>query len=235
MSFNQKIEFNIIKSRRKTLVIQVKSNGEVLVKAPIRLSDKKILSFIEKHQGWIIKKKHQIINNPKKVLKYIQGEKHYYLGNPFKLDIQIGFKEFIELSETCLIIFTRNKLNSSQIKVILYDWYRRQAENIFLARFDQCLTIAKTHGIKDRPSMNIKRLKSRWGSCSSNKNISLNLELIKMPIHCLNYIIMHELCHLKHMNHGKRFYALLEKLMPDWKEHKLVLRKRMHEYGAMTF
>jgi len=225
MSFEKKFKFNIIRSHRRTCAIQISQYGEVTVRAPNRLSDRKIHFFVKKHQDWIIKKITDLNKNPKKILKYFHGEEHYYLGKPYLLDLKTGSEEIVGVSDTYLMIITKTPSTPGVTKTLLYDWYLEQAQKIFWERFEACCIIASFHGIEEQPSMRIKQLKSRWGSCSSKKNINLNLELIKAPIECIDQVILHELCHLRHMNHGRNFYHLLTQMMPDWKQHKITLKK----------
>ncbi|MCK5539495.1 MAG: DUF45 domain-containing protein [Deltaproteobacteria bacterium] len=112
------------------------------------------------------------------------------------------------------------------IEKLLSDWYRQHAQRIFRERLEICLQRVAREGVK-APNLRIQKMTNRWGSCSEQGKIILNLELIKAPKECIDYVITHELCHLKEKHHGLRFWRLLEKLMPDYRER----RQRLNHYA----
>jgi hypothetical protein len=102
---------------------------------------------------------------------------------------------------------------------LVEDWYREHAGPIFERRLERCYETARRLGIQ-RPPIRLRRMKTRWGSCTKKGEVLLNTELIKTPLHCIEYVIMHELCHLREHNHTKEFFRLLSRCMPDWERRK---------------
>jgi predicted metal-dependent hydrolase len=110
----------------------------------------------------------------------------------------------------------------SVVQKLLEAWYRAEAKRIFSSRMAACFP-RLAHLQVAYPTLSVRRMKARWGSCSSTGNIILNLKLIHLPLECIDYVIVHELCHLKEHNHSKRYYRLLEQILPDWRERRAAL------------
>lgn len=126
-------------------------------------------------------------------------------------------------------LFIESPYHSEEdIKLIIEKWYKRQAQEIFSTILDNCWSLFEAWGYI-KPVFKVRKMRTRWGSMSSQGKMSLNLDLIKMPYKCIEYVIIHELCHLKHHNHGKGFYAALVKRLPDWKELKKILEESRHK------
>ena len=151
--------------------------------------------------------------------RYVSGETFCYLGKRYRLKVISSNQEKVVLKRGVILVNTKDRTNSKQIKKLLYRWYRQRAEIKFGERLDLCHNTIKKHGVK-LPTVQIRRMKKRWGSCSKHGAIILNTELVKAPSHAIDYVVMHELCHLKHYNHGKAFYKLLNRVMPDWSKRK---------------
>ncbi|MEQ8172293.1 MAG: M48 family metallopeptidase, partial [Candidatus Eremiobacterota bacterium] len=115
--------------------------------------------------------------------------------------------------------------NPERIKTLLGNWYLDHARVKFNQRVNLCYEKIKKYDINTPLRIKIKQMKKRWGSCSKNGTILLNRELIKVPSHCIDYVITHEMCHLKHYNHNKKFFKLLSRVMPDWQNRKERLEK----------
>ena len=103
-------------------------------------------------------------------------------------------------------------------------WYRKRAYETLGRYMERCDVIASRHGVP-KPVLLIRTMRRRWGSCSPKGRITLNLNLVKAPVHCIEYVIMHELCHLKYNNHSKAFYSLLTRCQPDWRKRREILDK----------
>ena len=155
---------------------------------------------------------------------YVGGETHYYLGRQYRLKIVESNTDDVVLRRGIICVYTKNRRHSSRVKTLLEKWYREKARVKFEERLSLCLEKAKRHGF-ERPDIQIRNMKTRWGSCTRKGAIILNTHLIKAPSHCNDYVIMHEMCHLKYFDHGKQFYNLLVKVIPDWQKRK----KRLEE------
>lgn len=222
---NLVIEYTIKYSKRKTLGITVTANKEVLVTAPFGTPKSIILDIIKKRTPWINKKlvyfeKFHPLTEEK---KYFNGEKHMYLGKKYKLKLIKSEFNYVSLQKGYFLIYTND---NSNIKKLMTNWYRKQAQHHFEIILQEALQKFKDYNI-DKPVLKIKLLKRRWGSCSTKGNITFNLELIKAPKKCIKYIAVHEICHIIHPDHSKYYYKLLEMIMPDWKKWKITLEHKL--------
>ena len=220
LNYNDKqVEIDIIKSKIKNVYIQIK-NGKVVVKAPNRLSEKKIFDIINSKKEWIYEK----INNLKEN-KIKDGSKIYILGKPYVLKIYFikEAEENIQISEGNLQITLpqsrKNKNNNEIINELVSSFYKKIAEKeVSMAM----ALVTRFVGIKPN-KYRVKKLKTAWGTCTSNKNITINSELMKFDREVIQYVVLHEICHLKYMNHSNEFWNMVEKYMANYKE----IRKRL--------
>ena len=227
--FNLKIgatnlPFAIAFSRRRTMSIIVHPDKRVEVKAPILASMEQILGVIQKRTSWIEKQLQHFEEKPVKkiICTWESGESIYFLGKKLTLQIRVG-KADVQVVEDDIIVFLPKNTAPSSVEKAIEKWYLAQAKLIFGARLRHFSYLPSLENATPIQTLRIKRLRRRWGSCSSSGNILLNTHLIKAPIACIDYVIIHELCHLKHMNHSKDYYATLVKYCPDWKQLKAML------------
>lgn len=214
----------VIKKQRKTLAISVLPNNEIEVSAPLKVDNQKIKERLLKRARWISKQIQYFKQfqprtpNP----KYIGGETHLYLGKQYQLKIQNGKVSGVKLKGRYFVM-TLSKNTKITPKQIMQKWYRDKAEIKFNQRFNICMKKFKN---TKKPNLVIRELKSRWGSMSKNQRLTLNANLIKAPTECIDYVIVHELCHIKYPNHGQKFFGLLTEKMKDWEKtkHKLEIR-----------
>lgn len=217
------IVFRLEYSDRKSLGITVTPEMDVLVKAPIDTSLEKVTEKIRKKAPWIIKQQSYFLSfqprTPQR--KYISGETHLYLGRQYRLQVEIGPEESVMLKGKFIIVIAKEK---SRAKDLLHDWYLEHAK----AKFKTIATplIEKFKKYKIEPSSIVLRdMPTRWGSCTPKGKIILNPELIKAPKGCIEYVIIHELCHLIHHFHTQKFFDLQTKEMKDWEKWKMKLEK----------
>lgn len=208
----------ITKKNIKNLIIKIKGDGNIYISSPIFLNDKYIYEFIEKKENWINKKlKEFSLKSKIKTVDYSNNCEIYYLGNPYFLNLKSSNNKKIYISNNQINLEISDVNNIQLIENTLNYWYREQGKILFekiLSKYLKltCLNISK---------LNIKTLKSNWGSCNYNKKIiNLNSELMKKDIRFIEYVILHEISHLVHPNHSKNFYNYIEKFMPDWRERK---------------
>ena len=149
-----------------------------------------------------------------------------FIRNDSILVIQIDedVSERVKLKGPYFRIYSHQKGDREHVKAQLDEWYRAHAEDKFAERLEEASKVMRKYGV-EKPPMRVRRMKKRWGSCTSRGHILLNLDLIRAPRLCIDYVIAHELCHLKYPNHGTEFYNLLSRVMPDWKEIKARLRE----------
>jgi len=214
------ISFNMIYADRKTIEIAVHPDTQVFVRAPAGTSLRDIKIRVQKRFRWIIKQINYFKQfEPKIPRRYVGGETHIFLGRQYRLKIIKDKEEDVKLKGAYFFVMTADPHDRQKIKNLLDAWYKDHARSIFTKRLAICLHSAKKLGMPV-PNIKLRKFRKRWGSCSSSGDIMLNTELVKTPLYCIDYVIMHELCHKKIPYHNKRFYQLLGKYMPDWEKRK---------------
>lgn len=215
--------------------IKVEPNSEVLVKANTSATDEQIHQAVLKRARWIWQsmekyKRHQAFRIPK---HYRSGEMVFYLGRRYVLKlIESDDKPTVKLTRGQLQVFVPSikTATTEEIQTLINQWYRTQAQRVFSERLK--VFIPKTNWVKELPPFKILAMQKQWGSCSIQGCIMLNPNLIKAPKECIDYVILHELCHIEEHNHSERFWKLLSQVMPKWKEVKLKLEDMAENYLA---
>ena len=214
------IEFEVKYSSRKTLGINIYPDATVQVIAPLNASMDSIKQKVLKRAFWI-KQQQRYFNEIKQSLpiyEYVSGETHKYLGRSYRLKVSQGDKNEVKLIGRFFLIESKSK-DSKQVKKLLDKWYRDHATKKVQERLDLCYQQMKREGIS-YPTLELRKMAKRWGSCTPEGKIIINPRLIKAPVYCIDYVLIHELCHLKHHNHSPAFYHLKSKYMPDWERRK---------------
>lgn len=217
---SQTIEYDLQFADRKTLSISVHPDLSVLVKAPEKTKLEDVEKKIYHRAKWILnqQRRFEIYLPDVPPRKYVSGESHRFLGRQYRLKIIKNDAEQIKLSRQFLEVFTPN-IAPANIRVLVENWYRNQANQVFQERLSACFPRLARENIPF-PKISIRKMQSSWGSCSAKGNISLNIKLIQVPIEYIDYVIIHELCHLKHLHHEPEYYKLLSRMMPDWERKK---------------
>ncbi|MBI1877857.1 MAG: M48 family metallopeptidase [Chloroflexi bacterium] len=212
------IEYHLSFAPRKTLAIEVHPDLRVTVRAPEGSELETIRQKVKKRVPWILRQQRQFESYLPKLppRQYVSGETHRYLGRQYRLKVSEGDSEGVKLSRGYFFITAPDKNDTERVKTLLLDWYRQQAERVFKERLEACLTKLRFLQL-DEPELEIRQMDTRWGSCTPEGKILLNLRLIQVPKEYIDYVVMHELCHLKEHNHSRRFYELLNRVMPDWR------------------
>ncbi len=218
---------------RKTLAIHVYPDGQVIVDAPMTASNQAIAEKVKKRAAWIFKQRLQFEAYPPALpqRQYVSGETHRYLGRQYRLQINQGIMEQVKLMHSRLMVETVNPDKTEKVQALLQDWYRLRAKTVFSERYDICVRQVAKLGIEHQKGFQLRFMSKRWGSCTNQGNIILNPELIAAPKDCIDYVITHELCHLKERNHSQAFYKLLAGVMKDWE----LRRKRLNEMVEVRF
>ena len=219
--------YELFYTNRKTLGIKVYPDTSVKVFAPIDTDLPIIEQLLKAKRKWIEKQQRsfQTYLPATPPRQYIGGESFLYLGKQYMLKIEPSTAEEVKLYQGRLVVKTLNP-DATHIKKLLQQWYIARATILFNKLFEEQFYLFKRFGL-EKPILQIKKMEKRWGSCTPQQKIILNPELIKAPIVCINYVILHELCHLVHHNHSKAFYRLLENFMPDWQKYKQLLETKM--------
>ena len=219
------IEFCLEFSGRKTLGITITPDAEVLVKAPTATPIDKIKEKVKKKAPWIIRQQRFFLTfHPKTtVRKFIGGETHLYLGRQYRLKIFESETESVKLKGSFLEIATTN---NSRVKQLVIEWYSQNAKRKFQSIAEPLINRFRKRQVTPS-SIVLKEMPTRWGSCTPRGKIILNPELIKAPRGCIEYVIIHELCHLVHHDHTQKFIELQTREMPDWEKWKMKLERML--------
>lgn len=227
------INFSVNFCERKTLAIHVYPDGNVIVDAPIVASNQVIADKVKKKAPWIFKQKLKFESYPPALSQrqYVSGETHRYLGRQYRLKVIEAKNECVRLLHGHLSIGTNDPENRLHVKTLLQRWCRLKAKVIFSERYDYCVQQVAKLGIEHHQGIQLRFMPNRWGSCTGKGNIILNPELVAAPKDCIDYVITHELCHLRERNHSQAFYKLLTRVMKDWE----LRRKRLNEMVEVRF
>jgi len=222
----RKITYTLHRQDRRRMRIVVSPELTVDVFAPATANEEQIEAAVKRKAAWIAGKldaleSYHPLPTPK---KYISGETLVYLGRQYRLKVEHGLEQSAKLIGRFLRVWVEDKKDTQGIKNAVDAWYRKRALETLGRYMEKCYAIASRHGVAE-PVLTIRTMRRRWGSCSQKGRITLNLNLVKAPVHCIEYVIMHELCHLKYHNHSKSFYSLLTRCQPDWRNRKEILDK----------
>lgn len=212
------------------MALYVHPDKRVEIRMPLLFSVDEIEPFLIKHSRWLFNRLDLPEKKPVEPKKFVSGELHYFLGKQYPIEIVASDKNSVVFDNEKIVIRQRVDKSTSQqvsgslsrqdlVEKLLDRWYLEQAKRVFREISIPLVESMKKYNVAPK-SFAIKKMKTRWGSCSSKGNINLNLHLIKLPEQCIKEVILHELCHLVHFNHSKDFYALMTAEMPDWKVWK---------------
>ena len=207
----------IIKSTRKTLSLTIKQDGEIIVHAPNKMKDEHINSFLQNKQAWLIKKLSQIKQNQDNHSEIIHYQQVLFLGKTYT--IKLADVKSVEFMNDLLLV--PRKLEQSKVIPAVINFYKKKAKEILIKRLDYLQSIMK---IKSG-SVKISNSKGRWGSCNSNGVITLNWRVLMLSPACVDYVIVHELCHLIEMNHSKRFWNLVSTFLPNFENQRAIIKQ----------
>ncbi len=213
-------DYQLIRSKRKSLSIQIDHSGAIVVRAPIRLDKSVIESFINSKKKWIEKKQNLILSRKK--ISYEDGEMFYYLGKKYPLEIASNDKSSVDFDGEKFLLSGDGKSN-------LLAFYKDQFIKIVQPRIEY---FSKKFHFKYR-TVRYRKQKTVWGSCGPKNDINLNYLLMMSPISVIDYVLIHELCHTKIKNHSSQFWNLVEKTMPNYKEQVKWLKHHGHELHAL--
>ncbi len=215
----------IIRSKRKTIALVIQPNGELLIRAPKRATKKQINAMLTQHADWVAKNQAkaraaQIAFAPR---QFVDDEKFPFLGENYSLKIVKTKTPALELNGD----FRLAESVQGQAEKIFEKWYKQQARTIFTERVE---FYAGKHGF-EYAKVKLSSARTRWGSCSFKGNINLTWRLAMAPIKIVDYVVVHELSHLREHNHSKAFWAQVAGILPDYRSRRKWLKengKRFH-------
>ena len=208
----------LIRTNRRSLSLSISKTGELVVRAPKKLSMQYILTFIKEKEKWIDQKQKEILANTINNKQYLSYEYFLFCGKKYKRVEQKGIRK-IELTDTEFIVPAVR--DSSKMLILVQNWYIDNAKEILKNRVEYFASLMQLNYSK----IVIMNNKRRWGACSQNGVLKFNYRICMLPHKVIDYIIIHELTHLIEFNHSPNFYKIIESIMPDYKKYKNDLKK----------
>lgn len=226
------IEYQVVHSRRKTLALQVK-RGQVFVRAPYHLDEQQIHAFIHKKEAWLNAKIFEQLQTAEQCCQFNQGATLLVFGQQVKLNIiylnarkqpDVYLSSDTQQQQTLTIAFNQSqqtkwttKLQQSlAVKKKIEAYFKAQAQDIIFPKVDYYARLTQL----SPTNIKIRQYRARWGSCNSKGELSFNYLLMMLPVFVIDYVVIHELCHLRHLNHSSDFWRLVAIYCPNFKEAK---------------
>lgn len=222
-----KYKYKLIRQNRKTFSLTVTPDMSILLKAPIEAEILRIETFLKRKWLWLEKQLRFFKKYERKIYKkeYLSGESFLYLGRQYTLKVVSGNKNSVVLSKGILKLISTKKVSSrTHNKTVLEQWYEKRTRIIFNRVYQSSL---KKMNYDFTPEIVVRNMSKRWGSFLNHKKIILNSRLIQASTECIDYVICHELCHIKYKNHSKEFFNYLRSVYPDWEKVKEKLELRL--------
>jgi predicted metal-dependent hydrolase len=218
---NTKID-DIIRSRRRTIALEITSDARLIVRAPLRVSAEQLQQVVEKKRDWIAKHQQRIkLRMAQQLAKqFIAGEQFLHLGRFYTLKFDGHSRKVQQTDETIILA----DCHQTKAKAALGKWYKKEAQKILLAQTDAW---AKILGCNYN-SISITSARKRWGSCSHNNRIHFSWRLVMAPMAVVDYVVVHELVHTQVKNHSKKFWEQVRAAMPEYKLRRKWLRENQH-------
>jgi predicted metal-dependent hydrolase len=221
------VALELVRKNIRTIRLTVYApDGRVRVAAPLRMPQATIDAFVSARRAWILKHQQAMAAREQpQALSYTDGEMHYYQGQAHELRVlptSARPRVVLHPEAQLLELHVAPGSTAEQRAQVLTAWYRQQLKQqvpALLARWEPVVG-------RQAAAWGIKQMRTRWGTCSIRaRRIWLNLELIKRPLPCLEYVVVHELTHLHERLHNARFWGLMDQFMPDWRQHKAELNR----------
>ena len=209
----------------KNLNLRIRPDASVIVSAPSAISSDDVDAFIIRKKSYILNNLSEIkcCHNVNGQRQYISGEGYRLEGKNLRLKVISADKNNIETDGVFLMLYVKDVEDNSTKAKLVNKFYKEMTTKVMNDILDEFYEIFKKYDIP-KPILKFRTMKARWGSCITSKNIiTLNSRLIEAPRNCIEYVVMHELCHMVHPNHSRKFYSFLSMQMPDWKERKQTL------------
>lgn len=221
----QRIAYRLHRSHRRTLEITVASGGVVEVRAPVGPPIERIEQHLRAKSSWIRRK---LAASPAADCdpprRGVSGESYRYLGRQYRLQVTAGERTQVRLHGGRLHVEVRHPVDAELVRRAVAGWYRQRARVVLLERIAQLTSLAAFAGLQPT-GVSVRAMKTRWGSCSASGRLLLNSRLVELSTAAIDYVIAHELCHLKVAEHGVHFERLLSRLMPDWRVRQELLSR----------
>lgn len=228
---DESIPFDVLeRSARKTLGIEVHPDGRVLVLAPVGCDDATIAEKVQRRANWISRQRlmfsrYERYEAPR---QFLSGESHRYLGRQYRLRVlpnnPDATKDRVKLTRGEMLVLGPGALPPEKVKTLLHRWYLAHSREIYDLVLGEMFAAFERKGFQ-KPRVSVREMRSRWGSLSPGGQMTLNSRLVQAPRPCIEYVIVHELCHLARRDHSPEFFSMLGQVMPDWQARKQRLEK----------
>jgi len=217
----EEVEIDIVRSSRRTIALYVRPGGTLQIRAPWYVPVYALMQFVHQKTVWITRQRERLkeVKPVTEIKQLSNGSLIPFLGRDITVALRPAERTSYELRGDELIIGFTGGIFPDMVAAIVDVWYLHEAKKYFALRTRELAGIHSDKLSQPR-SIGVRRMKRRWGSCSTGGNISFNRELMKKEPALVDYVILHELCHLVHHNHGKEYYALLESIVPDYRERR---------------
>ncbi len=211
------INFEITRKKIKNIILKIESSEKIKISLPLRATIASLEGVIERKEEWILEVVEKLRNKKVKEISYNTGDKIKLVDKIYLLDVKESILERIYEERDTLYLETTHINNEEYKKQMVNYWYREKGYQIFSSIIEKYLNLTG----KKITKLTVKTLKRNWGSCQTKtKEINLNSELLKKDMEFIEYVILHEIAHLEHPNHSKKFYNYIEKFMPNYKKIK---------------
>ncbi len=212
------IDYRVVRRDRKTLEIAVEPDASVVIAAPENASLAAIEQKLRKRAAWVTRQQRYFTKffprTPER--SFVSGETHLYLGRQYRLKVVPDVQECVKLLRGFIVVQTHRPNRQEATKELVEGWYRHRAHVKFAEQIEVSMQRFPDPEAFRPKGMTIRQMKQRWGSMSPCHRLLLNRRLIQAPIYTIDYVITHELCHIAEPHHGRAFFDLLDRVMPDW-------------------
>lgn len=223
-------DYKLIRQDRKTLSLTVKPSLDIIVKSPQSADQERIDAFLKRKWFWLEQQLRFFDKYQHKTYRkeYVSGESFHYLGRQYQLIVKRRKSDSVGLIKGSLLVeTTKNVDNKRHNKKLLEGWFDERRSLVFQERFEEMLG---KFDYKEIPKLEVREMKKRWGSFVNGNKVVLNPKLIHLPKECIDYVITHELCHLRYKNHDKKYFKYLDKMYPNWE----VVKEKLETMGALV-
>ena len=222
---NQSLHYTLVFRSRRTIGFAVRPDGSVHISAPAGTSPEWVAQQVLKKADWILKHQQAFANRPATAPSRLfeAGSLHYYQGQPYRLRFAEAHRPAVTVEGDEMIAAAPTPLTPRQTEALLHTWYARQAKALFAESLERVWPRFAEFNLV-RPTLFVRQMRSRWGSCTPRTaRIRLSPELVRARPECLDYVLLHECCHLLVGDHSQAFYDLQTRLLPDWERWKAEL------------
>ena len=213
----------------KNINLRIRHNGNIYVSAPTSVPDTVVDTFVAKKCRYIKNAVDGFSQNelPKHEIQYISGENVTFLGKNMRIKVEKDSREYVSCDGVFVYIHVKRPDYYNRKKNLMQNWIDEQCRTVFSEIIQEVHQKFAPYNV-DLPLLSIRNMTSRWGSCLPEKGIiTLNKSLIEAPRNCIEYVVYHEFCHFIHPHHSKKFYSLLQVMLPNWKESRQLLEKSL--------